>query len=210
MKMYFAGPLFTPYVRAFIAQHAAILRQHGIDPFVPHQSMQLNLSPELMSRLVQDGLIDGDDVGTEAATEAVRELVHAGRLQPEEVGLPRRSAEGIFDVDYAGLAASNAVLALLDGSQVDDGTACEIGIFYGLSRTDPTKKGVIGLMTDSRSIRKADHGYGVNFFVLGVIEEIGKVVHSFDEVLTQLKAWDEELTAGNTANARALMSEQVS
>ena len=38
MKIYFAGPLFTPYVRQFISEHAQILRENNIGPFVPHES----------------------------------------------------------------------------------------------------------------------------------------------------------------------------
>ena len=101
----------------------------------------------------------------------------------------------VFEKDYAGLSGSNAVVALLDGTQVDDGTACEIGIFYGLLRKDPSKKGVVGFMTDFRGVRRADQGYGINFFVLGVIEECGKICTDFDDVLSQLKAWDAELRA---------------
>jgi len=35
---------------------------------------------------------------------------------------------------------SNAVLALLDGPMVDDGTASEIGIFWAAMQSDPSKK----------------------------------------------------------------------
>jgi nucleoside 2-deoxyribosyltransferase len=87
------------------------------------------------------------------------------------------------------------VVALLDGTQVDDGTACEIGIFYGLLREDPYKKGIAGFMTDSRGLRRIEHGYGLNLFVLGVIEECGKVFSDFEDVVDQLKAWDAELRA---------------
>lgn len=193
MKIYFAGPLFTPYVRRFISDHAQILRDHGIDPFVPHESFTPEFAPETFAHLIQRGLLTAGQADAAERHHHVQELIRQGRVKREEVGVAPLSPERIFDVDYGGLAGANAVLAILDGSQVDDGTACEIGIFYTLSRTDPTKKGIIGLMTDSRSIRKVDHYYGVNFFVLGVIEEVGRVVHSFDEALAQLKAWQAEL-----------------
>src|SRR5437660_9957094 len=38
MRVYFAGPLFTPYERAFIDEFAARLREAGIDVFVPHEN----------------------------------------------------------------------------------------------------------------------------------------------------------------------------
>jgi len=76
---------------------------------------------------------------------------------------------------------------------VDDGTACEIGIFSELVRTDPTRyRGVIGLATDWRIWRSRDAGAadnGINFFVGGAIEAYGKLVWSIDEVETALSEW---------------------
>ena len=37
MRVYFAGPLFTPYERGFIDEYAARLREAGIEVFVPHE-----------------------------------------------------------------------------------------------------------------------------------------------------------------------------
>ena len=37
MKVYFAGPLFTPYERAYIDDCAAQIRAAGIKVFVPHE-----------------------------------------------------------------------------------------------------------------------------------------------------------------------------
>jgi nucleoside 2-deoxyribosyltransferase len=37
VKVYFAGPLFTPYERRFIDECAAQLRGAGFDFFVPHE-----------------------------------------------------------------------------------------------------------------------------------------------------------------------------
>jgi hypothetical protein len=87
-----------------------------------------------------------------------------------------------------GLGPANAVLALLDGPMIDDGTACEIGIFYALMQTDPTKKGILGLLTDLRSTL-GHEGHGVNLFVLGCIEAAGKVCDSMDDVSAALAAW---------------------
>jgi nucleoside 2-deoxyribosyltransferase len=78
------------------------------------------------------------------------------------------------------------VLALLDGPMVDDGTACEIGIFYALMQSDPTKKGVVGLLTDLRGSR--GESIGVNLFVQGCIEATGgEVVSSFHDALAALR-----------------------
>ena len=143
MRVYFAGPLFTPYERSFIDECAGRLRADGIDVFVPHEN----------------ALATGD---TSAAT--------------------------IFAKDWQGLAEADAVVAVLDGPTVDDGTACEIGIFYALMQSDSTKKGIVGLLTDLRGTLRHE-GHGLNLFVHGCIEAAGKVCNSMDEVSAALAEW---------------------
>jgi nucleoside 2-deoxyribosyltransferase len=195
MKIYFAGPLFTPYVRDFISKHAQILRDNGIDPFVPHESFNPEVTADMVDLLLGKGLLTEEQLDKQPAAELVVNLMRTGRVKPQELGLPRLGPETIFDKDMEGVSSANAVVALLDGTQVDDGTACEIGIFYGLSRRDPTKKGIAAFTTDSRGVRKPEHGYGINMFVLGVIDEIGQVFVDFDDVVEQLKQWERELQA---------------
>ncbi len=190
MKIYFAGPLFTPYVRQFISEHAQILREHGIDPFVPHENFWPEITAESAQVLVKKGLLTAEELHDENLPARAAQLLRAGKVSREELGLPKLDADLIFQKDYEGLSTANAVVAILDGTQVDDGTACEIGIFYGLLRDDPSKKGIIGFMTDSRGTRRAKQGFGVNLFVLGVIEECGVILSDFDDVIEQLKAWD--------------------
>ena len=107
VKIYFAGPLFTPAERRFIDECAVQLRAAGFDVFVPHEH-----------ELALDGTV---------------------------------TAERIFAKDWAALSEANAVLAILDGPVIDDGTACEIGIFYGLMQSDPAKKGIVGMTHDLRA-----------------------------------------------------------
>jgi nucleoside 2-deoxyribosyltransferase len=141
MRIYFAGPLFTPYERGYIDECAAQLRADGFEVFVPHE---------------------------------------------HELAQTDTTAEWIFSKDMDGLGPADAVLALLDGPTVDDGTACEIGIFYALMQSDPTKKGVIGLHTDLRGSR--GESSGLNLFVEGcILATGGQVVGSFDEALAALR-----------------------
>jgi nucleoside 2-deoxyribosyltransferase len=143
VRVYFAGPLFTPYERSYIDECAARLRSEGIDVFVPHENV----------------LAAGD---TSPAT--------------------------IFRKDWDGLVKADAVVALLDGPLVDDGTACEIGIFYALMQSDPTKKGIVGLLTDLRST-VGHEGHGLNLFVEGCVEAGGPIVGSIDEAVEVLDGW---------------------
>jgi nucleoside 2-deoxyribosyltransferase len=159
MRLYLAGPLFTPYERSFIGEYGSRLRQEGFDCFIPHEHW-----------------LDGAELTPQA----------------------------VFQKDGAGLMEADAVLALLDGPMVDDGTACEIGLFYGLKQRDPRKKGVIGLLTDSRQGAPADgsagsstnlEGKGLNFYVLGCIEATGgTVVQTVDDALPWLRRWQAELS----------------
>jgi Nucleoside 2-deoxyribosyltransferase len=143
VRVYFAGPLFTPYERSYIDECAARLRSEGIEVFVPHEN----------------ALAAGD---TSPAT--------------------------IFRKDWDGLVEAHAVVALLDGPRVDDGTACEIGIFYALMQNDPTKQGIVGLLTDLRS-RLGHEGHGLNLFVEGCVDAGGTIVGSIDEVIAVLHRW---------------------
>ena len=97
-------------------------------------------------------------------------------------------AATVFAKDWAGLAGANAVVAILDGPMVDDGTACEIGIFYALMQSDPSKKGIVGLLTDLRSTRGVE-GHGLNLFVEGCVEAGGRICSTLDEVLDVLAGW---------------------
>jgi nucleoside 2-deoxyribosyltransferase len=148
VKVYFAGPLFTPYEREFIDRSAAQLRAAGFDVFVPHEH-----------ELALDGTV---------------------------------TAERIFAKDWAALSEANAVLAILDGPMIDDGTACEIGIFYGLMRSDATKKGIVGLVSDLRATREAERegeARGLNLFVVGCIEAAGEICTSLDAAQAVLERW---------------------
>ena len=143
LKIYFAGPLFTPYERSFIDECAAMLRADGFEVFVPHEHE----------------LVTGVDV----------------------------TAAGIFTQDQSGIERANALLAILDGPSVDDGTACEIGMFHALMQSDPSKKGIVGLLTDMRGTR--GESTGLNLFVQGAVEDVGRIVASIEEARDVLRAW---------------------
>ena len=143
LKIYFAGPLFTPYERSFIDECAAVLRADGFEVFVPHEH-------ELAS-----------DVDVTAAS--------------------------IFEQDRPAVERADALLAILDGPSVDDGTACEIGMFHALMQSDPSKKGIVGLLTDLRGTR--GESTGLNLFVQGAVEDVGRIVAAFDEARDVLRAW---------------------
>ena len=102
-------------------------------------------------------------------------------------------APTIFAVDSEGIHNAEAMVAVLDGPVIDDGTACEIGIFSELVRTRPDRyRGIVGFANDWRSDRRRDAGMedgGFNFFVGGAILEYGRLVWTFDDVAAALSEW---------------------
>ena len=96
----------------------------------------------------------------------------------------------VFRVDAAGVRGANVLLAWLDGPVVDDGTACEIGMFAELVASgDPRYRGIVGLVTDLRLQRRRGNavGDGMNLFVIGAIEANGRVCWSVDEAVEALR-----------------------
>jgi nucleoside 2-deoxyribosyltransferase len=90
MKLYIAGPLFTPCERGFLDGLADRSEAARRQCFVPHRET-----------------IESFDAATNFAT------------------------------DSAGLRGAEAVVARPDCPMVDGGTACELGIFSELVRTQP-------------------------------------------------------------------------
>jgi nucleoside 2-deoxyribosyltransferase len=96
----------------------------------------------------------------------------------------------VYRVDAEGVRAANVLLAWLDGPSVDDGTACEIGMFAQLVASgDPRYRGIVGLVTDLRQQRRRGHtvGDGMNLFVAGAIEASGRICWSVDEAVAALR-----------------------
>ena len=152
MKVYCAGPLFTPYERDYMSQCGQALRERGVDAFVPHESPK------------------------------------------EKVPNDRRSAaKRVFDNDFGTIAEANAILAVINGPEVDDGTACELGVFYALMQDDPMKRGIVALQQDWRTQEPPGEGKGLNGFVLGCLLEMGVLCHSLEDAVEQIVAWQAEL-----------------
>jgi nucleoside 2-deoxyribosyltransferase len=96
----------------------------------------------------------------------------------------------VFRVDAGGVRSANVLVAWLDGPVVDDGTACEIGMFAELvAGGDPRYRGIVAIVTDLRLQRRRGNavGDGMNLFVIGAIEQVGRVCWSVDEAVEALR-----------------------
>jgi nucleoside 2-deoxyribosyltransferase len=114
-------------------------------------------------------------------TEAERafNLVLARALEAEghQVYLPQgatpetEAADRTTRTFYANLAAlrrADAVVAVCDGSQVDDGTAWEIGYAYGKNIQ------IFALRTDARIVQRADEP--INLMILESLSELSPTI----------------------------------
>lgn len=101
------------------------------------------------------------------------------------------TVEEVYRIDVEGLRSANALVAWLDGAMVDDGTACEIGMFAELVRSDRERyRGIVAIATDLRLERRREQGVvgdGMNLFVSGAIESCGTTVHAVDDVVAALR-----------------------
>jgi hypothetical protein len=101
------------------------------------------------------------------------------------------TVEHVYRIDTEGLRSANALVAWLDGPMVDDGTACEIGMFAELVRSGGSQyRGIVAITTDIRLERRRQSnvvGGGMNLFVGGTIESCGRIVHTVDDVVAALR-----------------------
>ncbi len=83
------------------------------------------------------------------AKNAEIEVIWPYELIPEKrlKSLRKKAKLEIFEKCISELDESNIVVAILDGTQVDDGTAWEIGYFY---RTKKNDSKIYGIRTDFR------------------------------------------------------------
>lgn len=92
-----------------------------------------------------------------------------------------KAGEVIFQACVSNLKAADILIALLDGAQVDDGTAWEIGYFFR-HRSDPGKP-IIGVRTDIRNA-----GECASSLANAMIEHsCARIVRSQDETITILE-----------------------
>lgn len=88
------------------------------------------------------------------------------RDTPDAQGTERTAA--IFAANLAALRNAEAVVAVCDGSQVDDGTAWEIGYAYGRNVQ------VFGLRTDTRVSQQVDER--INLMILECLSELSSTI----------------------------------
>jgi nucleoside 2-deoxyribosyltransferase len=139
-KLYLASPLgFSPENADYISRIIGKLTAQGIEVFNPWDQKQF----------------------AEAIESALNELVYLSR-----VAAFRRVASEIGACNEGGIRGADVVLAVLDGAEVDSGTASEVGFAAALG------KRCYGLRTDLRDTGDFV-GIPFNLQVLHFIERSG-------------------------------------
>ncbi|MDR1946198.1 MAG: nucleoside 2-deoxyribosyltransferase [Desulfovibrio sp.] len=102
-------------------------------------------------------------------------------LTDEDIQAAGEDAPGlIFGTCLKHLSLAGSVVAILDGPQVDDGTAWEIGYAYGQG------KKIFGIRTDGRRAGETECSV-VNSMIQGSIEEIVKDLPALLRVLKKFE-----------------------
>jgi|SRR6056297_811385 len=104
----------------------------------------------------------------------------------------RQRAINVFEKDYEGVSWANVLIVMLDGAQVDDGTASEIGIFTEqmLNDINQEKLNIFGLSSDMRVGPNAEGGESkvLNYFTVGAIYKVGgKIYNNIQNIILELK-----------------------
>ena len=101
-------------------------------------------------------------------------------MWPHEVASKAETKDEIFQANVKALDLCDVMVAILDGSQVDDGTAWEIGYFYSRSR----KPGrIIGIRTDFRRSGEMEDSR-----VNAMVEcSCATIVNGFDQLIIELE-----------------------
>ncbi|MCE5204040.1 MAG: nucleoside 2-deoxyribosyltransferase [Actinomycetia bacterium] len=89
-------------------------------------------------------------------------------------------ASEIFRTDTVALLHSRCVIACIDQESIDGGVACEVGLAYAYGLP------VFGLCTDIRQRRQGRFQLYRNPYVVGIIEEDGRIFASFAELVSGL------------------------
>jgi Nucleoside 2-deoxyribosyltransferase len=130
---------------------------------------------------------EGERAFLDALAARLRDEGHDVFVPHEQFGVGEVMLDpaDVFRVDVAGVREADLLFAWLDGPIVDDGTACEIGIFAQLIASgDRRYVGIVGLVTDLRATRRrGTPGDGLNLFVAGAISANGELTWTVDDAV---------------------------
>jgi hypothetical protein len=117
-------------------------------------------------------------------------VAHEGEIPPAS----NPWEENRFDLDatWTHLSDADTMIAVLDGYNVDDAVAAQIGMFNVLARVSDRPRRIIGVLHDTRvagwSWTAGDRALSPQ--VRGCIRQFGEVVPNFTKAQELLQAWE--------------------
>ena len=101
-------------------------------------------------------------------------------IWPHEIVPCSSGKKEIFETNIAALNEADIMVALLDGPQVDDGTAWEVGYFFS------QKKKILGIRTDFRRAGETETSR-VNLMIecscLALVSDLDELVRELQRIL---------------------------
>jgi nucleoside 2-deoxyribosyltransferase len=105
-----------------------------------------------------------------------------------DLGISDFNRDNIFQADLNALDNSVIIIAILDGPDVDSGTAVELGYAYAKG------KKIVGLLTDKRHLKSEENMrdeetriYRLNNMVWGVCHYNGYICYSLKGLISEIK-----------------------
>jgi len=117
----------------------------------------------------------------EKVDEACRRMGLETYLPHRETS-PKMGVKGVYESHLKALENCSLMVAVLDGADIDSGTAFEIGFFKAKG------KPVIGLRTDSRALHLPRYGETTEVNLM-VRFSLSRYVKSLSELKEALKGW---------------------
>lgn len=100
----------------------------------------------------------------------------------------------IFNVDNKELDSSDILIACIDGVEIDSGVSAEIGRFVARKEFLKEDIFIIGFYSDIRQNGEGDDRMYKNLYTKGAIEKHGVIVSTVDEIIQELKIFQNVLT----------------
>jgi nucleoside 2-deoxyribosyltransferase len=114
---------------------------------------------------------------------------------------PDRAAREIFEIDLNAMKGATFLIALLDGSTIDEGVAFEIGYMFSLG------KPCVGLQTDFRRALPTGNNPMIGSSMLSVFQSVSDLISWAQQVSEMPKGYEitqtqrAQLQAGQTSVA---------
>ena len=148
--------------------------------------MKVFIAGPMFSSAEREFNLKVDDFLRERGFETFLPQREVGELWEKVHGRGRRVCRKIYEEDLRGLGEADSLVAILNGQDVDSGTAFEVGY------ASATGKPIVGLKTDVRVFARGEE---VNLMLAHSLHDLAK---DLDELVLKLKKLSPKNLPGTT------------